>query len=211
MTAPDTARPLRWSQLNLPAGASLRWHEEPERWSVIGSGSTERLRVEPSAGTDFWQRTHYGFQADNGHALLAEVTGDLVMTTHARFTPAHQYDQAGLMVRLSPDCWLKTSVEHEPGRAGRLGAVVTNQGYSDWSTAPFDGNDVWLRVRREGADYVVDSSRDGQAWEQLRLARLAEDDGQRSVAAGLYACSPKGAGFVAEFTRLELRPGRLAP
>jgi regulation of enolase protein 1 (concanavalin A-like superfamily) len=211
MASPDMSRPLRWSQLSVPAASRLHWHEEPARWSVEGSGEDERLRLEPQAATDFWQRTHYGFQADNGHALLAEVTGDVVVTTCVRFFPVHQYDQAGLMLRLSPSCWLKTSVEYEPGRAGRLGAVVTNHGYSDWSTAPFEGDGVWLRVRREGADYIVDASRDGQAWEQLRMAHLAEDDGQRSVACGLYACSPKGAGFAAEFSRLEIRAGRLAP
>jgi uncharacterized protein len=211
MAPPEENGSLRWSGLAGVSESALRWHEEPERWSVIRDSDGERLRVEPRAGTDFWQRTHYGFQADNGHVLSADVTGDVVVTTHVRFFPVHQYDQAGLMVRLSPSCWLKTSVEHEPGRAGRLGAVVTNQGYSDWSTSPFEGDEVWLRVRREGADYIVDSSRDGQRWEQLRMAHLAEDDGRRSVACGLYACCPKAAGFAAEFTRLELAPGRLAP
>jgi len=199
----------RWAPFaSLPEG-SVRWHAEPARWALLGNGPAQRLRIEPEAQTDFWQRTHYGFRADNGHALLAELAGDVVLTTHVRFFPAQQYDQAGLMVRLSAECWLKTSVEHEPGRAGRLGAVVTNHGYSDWSTAPFDGDEVWLRVRRESADYVVDASRDGRAWEQIRMAHLAEDDGQRSVAAGVYACSPKAAGFAAEFTTLELRPGRI--
>ena len=37
------------------------------------------------------------------------------MTAHVAFNPVHRYDQAGLMVRVSPTCWLKTSVEHEPG------------------------------------------------------------------------------------------------
>lgn len=199
----------RWAPFAGLAAGSVHWHAEPARWALLGGGPAQRLRIEPEAQTDFWQRTHYGFRADNGHALLAELAGDVVLTTHVHFFPAHQYDQAGLMVRLSAECWLKASVEHEPGRAGRLGAVVTNHGYSDWSTAPFDGNEVWLRVRREGSDYVVDASRDGQTWEQIRMAHLAEDDGQRSVAAGVYACSPKAAGFVAEFTTLELRPGRV--
>src|SRR5690349_15194010 len=101
---------------------ALRWHGEPARWGVGGG----RLSIEPDASTDFWQRTHYGFEADNGHALLATLSGDFVLSTRVRFHAVHQYDQAGLMVRLSSACWLKTSVEHEPGRAGRLGAVVTN-------------------------------------------------------------------------------------
>src|SRR5437763_1309214 len=41
----------------------LRWHCEPGRWSLHPA---ERcLRIEPDAGTDFWRRTHYGFEADN--------------------------------------------------------------------------------------------------------------------------------------------------
>jgi regulation of enolase protein 1 (concanavalin A-like superfamily) len=199
--------PVRWSRFSSPVpNVQLSWHCEPARWSTPG----EVLRIEPEAQTDFWQRTHYGFQADNGHFLFAHVTGDVVVTTHVRFEARHQYDQAGLMLRHSPSCWLKTSVEHEPGARGRLGAVVTNHGYSDWSTQPFSGDEVWLRVRREGADYIVDASEDGRAWEQIRMAHLAEDDGKLGVACGVYACSPKAAGFAAEFSMLEVTAGRVA-
>jgi regulation of enolase protein 1 (concanavalin A-like superfamily) len=194
-----------WKGLKGTAG-TLTWQHAPSRWSLLGEA--EVLRVEPDAHTDYWQRTHYGFVADNGHFAYADVAGDWVMATHVRFHPVHQYDQAGLMVRWSPSCWLKTSVEYEPGGPGRLGAVVTNHAYSDWSTQPFDGDEVWLRVRREGSDYIVESSLDGRHWEQLRMAHLAEDDGQRRVACGLYACSPKGAGFAAEFSELRIEPGR---
>jgi uncharacterized protein len=198
--------PVHWSRFTSPAPHTRpSWHAEPSRWSVDG----ERLIIEPDAATDFWQKTHYGFQADNGHFLYVHLTGDVVMTTHVRFRARHQYDQAGLMVRHSASCWLKTSVEHEPGARGRLGAVVTNAGYSDWSTQPFDGDEVWLRVRREGADYIVDASTDGTAWEQLRMAHLFEDDGKLGVACGLYACSPKAAGFAAEFSQLEIVAGRV--
>src|SRR3954454_20249140 len=110
----------------------LRWHCEPARWAV--EAARHCLHVEPDGGTDFWQRTHYGFEADNGHFLFAPVAGDFVLTTKVRFHPAHQYDQAGLMVRVSPSCWLKASVEYEPAGSSRLGAVVTNYAYSDWST-----------------------------------------------------------------------------
>lgn len=198
--------PVRWSRFTSPAPHALPvWHAEPTRWAIDG----DRLRLEPDASTDFWQRTHYGFQADNGHFLHVSLGGDLVITTRVRFHAKHQYDQAGLMLRRSASSWLKTSVEHEPGARGRLGAVVTNAGYSDWSTQPFTGDEVWLRVRREGADYIVDASTDGQAWEQLRMAHLLDDDAQGPVACGLYACSPKAAGFVAEFEFLDISAGRV--
>src|SRR6202030_262977 len=109
-------------------------------------------------------------------------------------------------LRLSADCWLKTSIEHEPGPTNGLGVVVTNAGYSDWSTQDVadDLREIWLRVERTGADYLVESSTDGSNWSQLRLAHLHADDGQQPVAAGLYTCSPTAAGYVAEFAFLTL-------
>ena len=186
----------------------LRWHCAPSRWTL--ERDRRVLRVEPDAPSDFWQRTHNGNSADNGHFLYMDVDGDFVMTTHASFTPLHRYDQAGLMVRVSPECWLKTSVEFEGESESSLGAVVTNFGYSDWSTQPFAGaaGAAWLRVRREGDDYIVDSSVDGRAWIQIRMAHLHEGRG-RAVSCGLYACSPKGAGFSAEFNHLTIEPGRV--
>ena len=191
----------RWSWFNAPP----RWGREAAR---------DSLWIEPAAATDFWQRTHYGFRADNGHALLAPVPPPRVgwtLAAHVRFAPLHQYDQAGLIVRVDEQCWLKTSVEFEPpghGVAPRLGAVVTNAGYSDWSTQDFprDRHDVHLRVRRAAgrSDYTVECSADGAAWTQIRLAHLNEEAaggaGGAGVTAGLYACSPKSAGFRAEFS-----------
>ncbi len=184
----------------------LAWLNEPARWSLVaGTG----LRIAPDAGTDFWQRTHYGFRADSGHALLALLDGDLVMTTHVRFAPVHQYDQAGLMVRFAPECWLKTSIEHEPDGPSRLGVVVTNGGYSDWSTQDVSGErrEAWLRVRRHGSDYHIEASADGRQWSQLRVAHLAEEG---AASWGVYACSPRGGGYVAEFSWLRMeRAGAL--
>jgi regulation of enolase protein 1 (concanavalin A-like superfamily) len=73
----------------------------------------------------------------------------------------------------------------------RLGAVVTNGGYSDWSTQNVgaDVNRFRLRVTRRGADYLVESRLDGGDWSQLRLAHLGEDTGSASVQCGIYACS----------------------
>ncbi len=185
----------------------LSWRCPPQNWCISDSA----LVVSPDAETDFWQRTHYGFQVDNGHFLYTEPVGDFELSTSVRFAPVHQYDQAGLMVRLSADCWLKTSVEYEPDEPNRLGAVVTNHGYSDWSTQDMEDTvcAVSLRVRREGGAYIVDYSLDAEPgedthWTQIRLATLLEDKGSSPVQAGLYACSPKGAGFTAWFEYLKL-------
>ncbi|ODT98910.1 MAG: hypothetical protein ABS79_05170 [Planctomycetes bacterium SCN 63-9] len=188
---------------------ALQWHCEPTRWGI--DTALPCLWIEPDAETDFWRKTHYGFEADNGHFLHARASGDFVLTTRVALRPKHQYDQAGLMVRVSPNCWLKTSVEYEPEGPGVLGAVVTNAGYSDWSTQhiPREVLDLWFRVRLEGDDCLVDASFDGLDWRQIRMAPLLERRGAPTIACGPYACSPKGAGFRAEFHFLDFRPGRL--
>jgi regulation of enolase protein 1 (concanavalin A-like superfamily) len=161
--------------------------------------------IAPNAPTDFWSKTHYGFEAHNGHFLFANVTGDFTLSAEISMKPQHQYDQAGLMVRHSKSCWLKTSIEFEPGGMNRLGAVVTNAGYSDWSTQDVPAQTIRFRLKvvRERNDYLVHASFDLENWTQLRIAHLHEEAAE--VECGVYACSPKGAGFVAEFDNFEIR------
>jgi regulation of enolase protein 1 (concanavalin A-like superfamily) len=178
---------------------ALRWLNPPPAWRL--DPVTSRLVVHTAAETDFWQRTHYGFRADNGHFLYAEVPGDAVITAKIHSFPAHQYDQAGLMMRVSSECWLKTSVEYEPQGASHLGAVVTNHGYSDWSLQDFlhDGAPTYcLRIRREREDCLVECAGDQAGpWRLLRVARLLVEPGTPAWA-GFYACSPTGSGYRAE-------------
>ena len=185
--------------------SDLKWLNPPPAWRL--DPCTSRLVVYPATPTDFWQRTHYGIRSDNGHFLYADVSGDVVIAARIHSFPVHQYDQAGLMVRFSDECWLKTSVEFEPGAPSHLGSVVTNRGYSDWSLQDFLNDGIrgyCLRVRREREDYLVEYADDESSpWHLLRVAPLLAQPG-RPVWAGLYACSPKGAGFRAEVEYLRI-------
>lgn len=197
-------KPVFNETFNTPTlNSQLTWFNEPQEWQL----ENDKLVIKPDAKTDFWQKTHYGFQVDNGHCLLTQVDGDFSLSTRVQFHPAHQYDQAGLMVRLSADCWLKTSVEYEPDGPNKLGVVVTNHGYSDWSTQDFtaDHNQVTLRVNRTGNDYLVEYLTE-TGWSQMRMAHLHATPDQHSVECGLYACSPIDAGYTAEFDFLKLEP-----
>jgi regulation of enolase protein 1 (concanavalin A-like superfamily) len=186
---------------------ALKWLNPPPRWHLERGGS--RLIVYTAGETDFWQRTHYGFRADNGHFLSTEVSGDFVLAAKIYAFPVHQYDQAGLMVRVSDQCWLKTSVEFEPAAPSHLGAVVTNCGYSDWSLQDFPGDGIGgycLRVRRAREDYLVEYADDDSGpWHLLRVAHLLVSPGSPAWA-GFYSCSPKGAGFRAEVAYLRIEP-----
>jgi uncharacterized protein len=182
----------------------LAWLNPPA--SARFDSATAALLVEPAANTDFWQRTHYGFSADNGHFLGLPLEGDFSLSTHLQFHPVHQYDQAGLMIRADANSWIKTSVEHENEGPPQLGVVVTNAGFSDWSLQDFaaGSREVSLRLERRGPDVtVLYRLSETAGWKPMRVTHWAPPR-PGPIHAGLYACSPKGAGFRTEFTRLEL-------
>ncbi|MCD6475905.1 MAG: DUF1349 domain-containing protein [Anaerolineaceae bacterium] len=179
----------------------LEWFCEPINWE----SSNGKLILNTDAKTDFWARTHYGFINDNGHCLWLPIKDNFVLSTKVSFSPKNQYDQSGLIIRISPDCWLKTSVEYEPDEPNRLGVVVTNNGFSDWSTQDVSDEmtTVELRITRDGQDYTVEFRNENNShWSQLRVAHL--HDPAQNVNAGLYACSPIEAGYTAIFENLKI-------
>ncbi len=116
------------------------------------------------------------------------------------------------MIWFSEDCWLKTSVEFENESLSLLGAVVTNAGFSDWSMqefVPADGAFSYcLRITRTANDFAVEhAASPGGPWKLIRLAHLSPLH-HLPCRAGLYACSPKEAGFRAEFDFLTIEPRR---
>jgi len=176
----------------------LSWHHEPSSWFL----KNEQLQIFSDASTDFWQKTHYGFQADNGHFLYSSIVGDFVMETQVHCNFKNQYDQAGLMVRVSDQCWVKTAVEFEPDEPNKLGVVVTNHGFSDWSTQDVEETftEFKIRIVRNGSDYKVECYK-ADNWIQLRMFHLMDES---EVMAGLYACSPKEDSFSAYFDYLKI-------
>jgi len=182
----------------------FQWRCEPAVWTP--DAAEQSLTMRTTETSDFWQRTHYGFRADTGHLLWTAAALDFVMQVEVGMQPMHQYDQAGLMVRLSEDCWLKASMEYEDGEWNRLGCVVTNHGYSDWSTEdiPAAVNQLGLRVVRHGADYLVEARVALQPWTQIRMTHLDEESASRTVQCGIYACAPKQPGFTAKFCGFSL-------
>jgi hypothetical protein len=183
----------------------LTWHCEPANWKIENS----QLKISPDPDTDFWQRTHYGFQADNGHFLFQECKGDFILETHVKCDFQNQYDQAGLMVRVSDQCWIKTSVEYEPGEANKLGVVVTNNGYSDWSTQDVDDSftEYKLRIIRRGSTYLVKFFNESEEeWVQMRMFHLFDET---EVTAGLYCCCPKKTGFTVYFDYFKIDENEL--
>ncbi|MGE7438156.1 DUF1349 domain-containing protein [Kitasatospora sp. NPDC001175] len=185
-------RVLDWSEAT--------WLNPPLRTESDGRD----LVVTTRDRSDFWRTTHYGFERDNGHALLTGLAVGTAVEVTIRARLDQPYDQAGAMVRVDEQNWIKTGVELTDGLP-HLGAVVT-RGHSDWSLAPvpeWADRPVTVRVSR-GRDAVTIRARcGGEPWRTVRLAPLA---GHLTASAGPYCCSPEREGLRVQFSQFTVGP-----
>lgn len=184
--------------------ATGRWLNRPTSWSA----GNEVLRVVTDERTDFWRETHYGFVRDSGHFLGFPATTPMTVEVRVRARWEALYDQAGLMLRLDPQHWIKAGVEWSDGRP-QLSTVVTLK-RSDWSMTPLDGagDDVRIRLAWSDGAVMVRASTEGAHWSLLRLAPFPMAD---DVLVGPMCCTPERAGLEVEFHELSITPGPIDP
>ncbi|TXK68918.1 DUF1349 domain-containing protein [Paenibacillus sp. N3.4] len=177
------------------------WVNEPQSYTY---DSNKILTIQTEPQTDFWQKTSYGFQRDNGHSFLTKVDHDFTLTAYFEFTPKMTYDQCGLLVRLDEENWIKVSTEFENAEFSRMGSVVTNMGYSDWASTDISSNmtAIFYQIRKRGQDFLMEYSYDGQIWSQMRIAHLHIDAKVLSV--GVYACSPGDSSFTCRISQITI-------
>ena len=77
----------------------MSWLNEPPV-AMVDQGA---LAVRSGMKTDFWQRTHYGFQRDNGHFLSRDWSGNFTAETSFSGIYETLYDQAGMMLRANAE------------------------------------------------------------------------------------------------------------
>ncbi|SCL41380.1 hypothetical protein GA0074692_6287 [Micromonospora pallida] len=171
------------------------WLGQPVRVEATPAGE---LLVEPAAGSDLWRHTSYGFVHDDAPALLAPFAVGSAVEVSFRLDYTEQFDQAGVLVRVDEEHWVKAGVEVSDGQP-QVGAVVT-RGVSDWSVAPvpeWAGREVTVRVSRAGDALTVRARVAGQPWRLVRLAPLAPE---AVATAGPYCCAPTRGGLTVRFT-----------
>ncbi|PHM62722.1 DUF1349 domain-containing protein [Xenorhabdus ishibashii] len=180
------------------------WLNEPASWQCQGN----ELHVMTDNKTDFWRDTWYGFQRHSGHVFGSYIDDfNLEEGFTFQFCIEGQfeqlYDQAGVMLLVDEQHWLKAGVEHSDGQA-TIGSVLTN-GCSDWAMGVFPGNPnkFWLRLTyREGA-IRLQYSTDGVIWPLLRLSPFTVDNNKR-IFVGAMCCSPEREGLQVRFSEFRL-------
>lgn len=180
----------------------LTWTREPKNYNI----TDDKVTITTQPHTDLWQKTYYHFINDNAPVLQLSTEGEFfTFTVKTVFSDSKtRFDQCGVVVYLDSENWLKASVEYENEVYQHLGSVVTNHGYSDWATTviPASIKTMWYRLSRRGSDYCLESSTDGEHFQQMRICHLHEGGGV--IRFGIYACSPEQSSFTAEFTEMSL-------
>jgi len=179
----------------------MKWIRAPKQYTV----TDDKVEIMTEPRTDLWQRTYYHFRNDNAPVLQCETEEEYFsFVVKTSFDTKVRYDQSGVVLYLNSDNWLKASVEYENDQIQRLGCVVTNNGYSDWSSTDVDASikTMWFRLSRRGQDFCVENSLDGVSFKQMRICHMFNVE--KMISFGIYACSAEDSSFAATFTEMEM-------
>lgn len=179
----------------------MKWIRTPKQYEV----TEDRVVIITEPHTDLWQRTYYHFRNDNAPVLQLETDEQFFsFVVKTDFDTKVRYDQSGIIMYLDSDNWLKASVEYENDKIQRLGSVVTNNGYSDWSSVDIDASikSMWFRFSRREDDFCIENSVDGVNFKQMRICHMF--NAKEKISFGIYACSAEYSAFKASFTDMEI-------
>ena len=163
-----------------------RWTHHPLFAHEIGGA----LVVGAAPESDAWRTTAYGFIHESENALVRPVSVGTAIEVSFQGGFAHQFDQAGVFLRVDQAHWIKCGVELVDGTL-QLGAVVTN-GVSDWSVAPvadWRAQKITMRVSIEASAVTVRARTDDDVF---RLVRVAPLPAGGPLEAGPFCCAPTG-------------------
>lgn len=178
----------------------MKWLNEPA--SAIVSDNKMVVKARPK--TDFWRKTFYGYVTDNGHFFHLPVSGDFVFAARVDGQYAALYDQAGLMVRIDAQNWVKCGTEFFDN--ARHASVVFTREFSDWSTMNdlVTSGPVWWRVVRKTDSLETLCSSDGKTFTSVRMGYLVP---AATADVGIMCAAPEGGGFQCIFDSLRLTTG----
>ena len=186
----------------------MKWTRAPKQYAV----TEDKVTIITEPHTDLWQRTYYHFRNDNAPVLQTQTDEKYFsFAVRTDFDTKVRYDQSGIIMYLDSENWIKASIEYENDKIQRLGCVVTNGGFSDWSSFDIEASikSVWFRLSRRDDDFCVENSFDGINFKQMRVCHMfgVKD----SVPFGIYACSAEDSSFEASFTDMELTECKWLP
>lgn len=170
----------------------MQWFNEPENWSV--KNNTLVMDVTPQS--DYWRISHYGFTVDDAPFLYTVRGGEFEVKVRISGDYKVRFDQAGLMIRVDKENYIKTGIEFVDGKYN-LSTVVTHT-TSDWSVIELvePVEYVWIKAVRRLDAVEIFYSFDDKEYTMMRNCWLQDNT---PVMVGMMAACPDGNGFKATF------------
>ena len=187
---------LQWS-----AAQSLEkmlWFNEPEQWEI----SEDKLSMYVTPHSDYWRIAHYGFTVDDAPFYYATYGGEFEVKVKVSGNYKTRFDQAGLMLRIDHENYIKTGIEYVDGKYN-ISTVVTHH-TSDWSVIELDKAVpyLWIKAVRRLDAVEVFYSLDDKNYKMIHTAWMQDNIPMK---VGLMAASPDGNGFEASFENFDVK------
>ncbi|KMQ68501.1 hypothetical protein ACM39_08300 [Chryseobacterium sp. FH2] len=174
------------------------WFNEPDKWDI--KNNTLSMVVTPQS--DYWRISHYGFTVDDAPFYYTMYGGEFEAKVKITGNYKTRFDQAGLMLRIDKENYIKAGVEFVDGKYN-LSTVVTHK-TSDWSVITLDKTPppVWIKAVRRLDAVEIFYSFDDNKYTMMRNAHLQDNS---PVMVGLMAACPDGNGFTAAFEYFKVK------
>ena len=175
----------------------MNWFNEPEHWQ-IDKGT---LTMDVTPNSDYWRISHYGFTVDDAPFYYAEYGGEFEAKLKITGDYKVRFDQAGMMIRLDHENYIKTGIEFVDGKYN-LSTVVTHK-TSDWSVIALDRpvDHIWIKAVRRLDAVEIFYSYDDKEYHMMRNAWI---EANHPVKIGMFAACPDGNGFKASFSDFKI-------
>ena len=143
----------------------MQWFNEPENWSV----KNDVLTMDVTPQSDYWRISHYGFTVDDAPFLYTLRGGEFEVKVKISGEYKVRFDQAGLMLRIDEENYIKTGIEYVDGKYN-LSAVVTHK-TSDWSVITLDKpvDYIWIKAVRRLDAVEIFYSFDDEEYVMMRM------------------------------------------
>jgi len=185
---------------------NCNWLNKPNKVLFQGTSESE-CTIFPESKSDFWKRTYYDPELihDNGHFLYTTIPNNENVTIESKviINPKNQFDQGGLMIRLDSENWIKFGLEIVDLKP-KLGAVVTKNGYSDWSTQNWNNCEYNIRLHKIANSCVCEVENEKDNWEFIRISHL-DISSYKEYQIGIFACCPTESGAEVKFINVNLK------
>lgn len=176
----------------------MLWFNEPEKWAIDGN----KLTMQVTPQSDYWRISHYGFTVDDAPFFYTLRGGEFEAKVKISGDYKVRFDQAGLMLRIDEENYIKAGIEFVDGKYN-LSCVVTHH-TSDWSVIELDKpvDHVWIKAVRRLDAVEIFYSFDDVEYTMMRNCWLKDNT---PVMVGMMAACPDGNGFKATFEEFKIK------